>query len=105
LPSWLSNIWTLVVFAGVIAVAAAGIVASRRHEGQHRRSSDALWDELRRAHDLSRRQVRLLRRASEKAGLEPTNLIFVEPHVLMRLADERPESRDDLHDLMTRLYS
>lgn len=101
-PLW-QNVLTLGVFAGLIALAVTAIVVSRREEGRHTRSSEALWHDLRRAHGLSRREVRILRRAAEKAALDPRSLIFVEPHVLMRLADDNEASRGEIQDLMSRL--
>ena len=105
MPPLFRNVATLVTFIGVIALAVAGVMAMRRQEGQGNRSSDALWNELRRAHGLTRRQVRLLRQAVERAGLKPESLIFLEPHVLMRLVDEQGVRRAEVHDLMSRLYS
>jgi len=99
------DIFSLLVFVGLIALAVAGIVASRREQGQHNRSSAALWDDLRRAHGLSRRQARLLRKAAEAASLDPRSLIFVEPHVLLRLVDQSPAERAEIQQLMSRLYS
>ena len=105
MPALFTNVATLVTFIGVIALAVAGVMAMRRQEGQAGRSSDALWNDLRRAHGLSRRQVRLLRQAAERAGLKPESLIFLEPHVLMRLVDEPGVPRTEVHELMSRLYS
>lgn len=105
MPSVLSNIATMVVFVGVVAMAVAAIVAGRRQEGQHHRDSDALWHDLRRAHRLSRREARRLRRMAEAASLDPKTLIFLEPHVLMRLADADGCGRAEVEQLMSKLYS
>ena len=99
----MQNGLTLAVFVGLIALAVTAIVVSRREEGGHNRSSEALWHELRRAHGLSRREARLLRRAAERAALDPRSLIFVEPHVLMRLVEDDAASRAEIQDLMSRL--
>jgi len=104
-PELFTQVATIVTFLGIAALAVAAVVASRRHQGQHHRSPDALWAELRRAHGLSRREARLLRRAAERAQLDPAALIFMEPHVLMRLADDRSADRADLRELMSKLYS
>jgi hypothetical protein len=96
---------TIVTFAGVVALVVMAVVAMRRHEGQHRRSSDALWDDLRRAHGLSRDEARYLRATAERAALGPEALIFIEPHALMRLSDKDPESQAMVGELMSKLYS
>jgi hypothetical protein len=89
--------------AAVVVLAVAAISANRRHEGQRDRDADALWDELRQAHGLSRSQTRALREAAIQAALDPKSLIFVEPHLVRRLAespaqDGRPRTADlDLH--------
>ena len=49
----LEHIITGVVLIGVTVAAVYLITASRRYEGQHNRSGDALWSELGRAHGLS----------------------------------------------------
>lgn len=96
---------TLTVFAGLIALGVYFIVVSRRQQGQHDRSGDALWDDLRKAHDLSRRETRYLKDLAQRASLEPESLVFLEPHVLMRLAEKDPESQAALQELMLKLYS
>ncbi len=109
LPSVLSDTATIVVFAALVVLAATAVVASRRHEGQHRRSSDALWRELCRAHGLSRREEKLLRKAAESAELDPKSLIFVEPHLLRRLigdaTGEDGPGRKSGRRLLGKLYS
>jgi len=104
-PPLFTNAATAVMFIGLVALAVAAVVASRRDEGQHHRSSDALWHDLRRAHGLSRREMRLLREAAERASLDPVSLIFMEPHVLMCLVDEQRASRTEVQQLMSKLYS
>ena len=105
MPPLFTNVATIVTFIGLVALAVAAVVASRREEGQHHRSGDALWHDLRRAHSLSRREVRLLREAAERASLDPVSLIFMEPHVLMRLVDEQRVSHAEVQQLMSKLYS
>ena len=78
----LYEIFTALVFTGVVVAGVVLVGASRRQEGQHNRSSEALWDELREAHGLSRREAEALRKVAEESSLEPASLIFVEPHVL-----------------------
>jgi hypothetical protein len=101
----LKDLGTLVVFVGVVALAVAAVVASRRHEGQHNRSGDALWEDLRKAHDLSRREAKYLRDMAERASLDPESVIFLEPHVLMHLADKDADSQAEVRELMSKLYS
>jgi hypothetical protein len=104
LPSIVTHLGTVAVFVGVIALAVAAIVASRRFEGQHHKSSDALWDDLRKAHDLSRRETRRLKDFAEQASLSPESLIFLEPHILLRLADKDPDTQAEIRDLVAKLY-
>ena len=99
------QIATIATFLGVAALAVAAVMASRREAGQRDRSPDALWADLRRAHRLSRRELRLLRRAAEQASLDPATLIFMEPHVLMRLTDDPSATRTETRELMSKLYS
>lgn len=96
---------TIVTFAGVVALVVMSVVAMRRREGQHLRSSDALWNDLRRAHGLSRDEARYLRATAGRAALGPEALIFAEPHALMRFSDKNPESQAMVGALMSKLYS
>jgi hypothetical protein len=93
--------------AAAVVLAVAAISANRRHEGQRDRDADALWDELRQAHGLSRRQARALREAAAQAGLEPRSLMFVEPHLVRRLAELPADGRAGAGelDLQQRLFS
>ena len=102
------DIWMLCGLAAVVVLAVTAISANRRHEGQRDADEDALWDELRQAHGLSRSQARALRDAATRAGLEPKSLIFVEPHLVQRLAespgeDGRPRAAE--LELRQRLFS
>lgn len=105
MPPVLGNIATIVTFGALVALGVAAIVASRRSEGQHNRSGDALWDDLRRAHGLSRREVRLLRSAAERASLDPKTVVFLEPYVLMHLIEKHNGERCEVQELMAKLYS
>jgi hypothetical protein len=103
----LYDIWTTLVFVAIIVMAVFAVVISRRLDRQHDRSSDSLWDELAEAHGLTRRQVRRLRDAAEKASLDPAALIFVEPHILKQAVQESAENsarRDELEELTSRLH-
>jgi len=104
-PPLFTNVATIVTFLGLAALAVAAVVASRREAGQRDRSSDALWHDLRRAHGLSRREARLLREAAERASLDPVSLVFMEPHVVMRLVDHQQADRSEVQELMSKLYS
>ncbi|HOI54690.1 MAG TPA: hypothetical protein PLP01_05540 [Phycisphaerae bacterium] len=104
----LYGVWTTVAFLVIIGFMVTAVVLSRKLDGQHHRTSDHLWDELREAHGLTRRQARCLRKAAEKAHLDPESLIFVEPHILQQaLRDTAADSprRRDLEQLSLRLYS
>ena len=103
-PSIMEQIGTAVIIVGVISLAVVSIVASRRQQGQHHRSGDALWDDLRKAHGLSRREVHTLRTVAERASLKPESLIFLEPRLLAQLADKDPESQALMQDLAAKLY-
>jgi len=59
---------TIATFVGVVVLAVMAVSAMRRHEGRHLRSSDALWDDLRRGHGLSRGETRHLRTIAERAN-------------------------------------
>lgn len=83
----LGNVTTSLILIGLITVGIISIGITRRSSGQHTRSSDSLWGELRRAHRLSWGETWRLRSAAEAAGLEPEALIFVEPHVLQQAID------------------
>ncbi|NIA22341.1 MAG: hypothetical protein GWP05_10350 [Anaerolineaceae bacterium] len=103
----LYDIWTALVFVAIIAAAVCAVVISRRFDHQHDRSGDSLWDELGEAHGLTRRQLRRLREAAEKASLDPAALIFVEPHILkqaVRESAERSARRGELEELTSRLH-
>jgi len=104
-PPLFTNAATAVMFIGLAALAVAAVVASRRQQGQRDRSSDGLWHDLRRAHGLSRRETRLLREAAERASLNPASLVFMEPHVVMRLVDHERATRSEVQELMSKLYS
>lgn len=95
---------TIATFAGVVVLAVMAVAAMRRHEGQHLRSSDALWGDLRRAHGLSLGEARYLRGIAERAALRPEALIFIEPQALMRLSDKDPESQAMVGELTSKLY-
>lgn len=82
-----SSVATGLVHVGLIAIGVGVIVISRYCSGQHRRSSDGLWNELRHAHKLSWLESRRLRKAADKAGLDPLSLLFVEPHILQQAID------------------
>ena len=105
MPPLLTNVATIVTFIGLAALAVAAVVASRRQQGQRDRSGEALWHDLRRAHGLSRRQALLLREAAERASLDPVSLVFLEPHVVMRLVDHERAKRSEMQELMSKLYS
>jgi hypothetical protein len=94
--------------AAVVVLAVVAISANRRHEGQRDQDADALWEELRQAHGLTRSQARALREAATQAGLEPKSLIFVEPHLVQRLAESPGEdgrARAADMDFQQRLFS
>jgi hypothetical protein len=94
--------------AAVVVLAVAAISANRRHAGQRDQDGDALWEELREAHGLTRGQAKALRDAAARAGLEPKSLIFVEPHLVQRLAESPAEDGRDRAaemDLQQRLFS
>ena len=103
----LYGIWTTLVFVAIIAAAVCAVVISRRFDHQQDRSSDSLWDELAEAHGLTRRQLRRLREAAEKASLAPSALIFVEPHILKQAVGdsaERSTRHRELEELTSRLH-
>ena len=103
----LYDIWTTLVFVAIIVMAVFAVAISRRLNRQHDRSKDSLWDELAQAHELTRRQVRQLRAAAEKASLDPAALIFVEPHILRQAVQESAENsarRSELEELTSRLH-
>ena len=103
MPPLFTYVATTATLLGLIALAVAAVVASRRYEGRHNRVSEGLWSELVRAHGLSRHESRLLRRAAARASLDPESLIFVEPHAVRRLRDD-PAEPVDARELLARLY-
>lgn len=105
MPTFWIQVGTLVMFAGLIALAVYFIVVSRREQGQRDRSGDALWDDLRKAHGLSARETRYLADLAQRASLDPASLIFLEPHVLTRLAEKDSDGRAEMREIMSKLYS
>ncbi|MBN2583315.1 MAG: hypothetical protein JXL80_09610 [Planctomycetes bacterium] len=102
------DFWTTMAFVAIICFAVVAVVLSRKLDGQHHRTSDHLWHELQQAHGLTRKQARRLKKAAEKAAVDPESLIFVEPHILQQAlrdaADDSPRRRE-LEQLTSRLYS
>ncbi len=105
MPTDWTSLSTAITLVALVALGVYVIALSRRRQGQRDRAGDALWEDLRKAHGLSRRETKYLKDLASRSALTPESLIFLEPHVLTRLTEKDPESQKQMHEVMSKLYS